>query len=106
MDVLKDKSTKDYNHLSRYSVFPYYYNTTDKKYIYGITSWLNDSVDYVECKIKQGDTLDSLSEYYYGRPDFFWVIADYNRILDCFTELFNKFETIKIPNINSITFKR
>lgn len=105
-NVLKDKKTLKYNYLSRYSTFSIYYNTLDEKYIYGITSYLNDSIAYVEYKVKQGDTLDSLANYYYGRPDFYWVIADFNKILDPLEELFGNYDTLKLPSLSDITFKK
>ena len=106
MDVLKDKHTIEYNYISRYSIFPVYYNKVDKKYVYGITNHLRDSVAYVEYKIQQGDTLDSLANYHYGRPDYYWVIADFNKIQDPFIDLFENYESIRIPNLNSISFKK
>ncbi len=106
MDVLKDKQNIDYNYISRYSVFPVYYNTVDNKYIHGLTSHLKDSISYVEHKVVQGDTLDILAEENYGRPDYYWVIADFNKIQDPFINLFETYKTIKIPSLNGITFKR
>ena len=103
MDVLKDKQYTKYNYISRYATFPFYYNTEDKKYVYGITSYLNDSITYVAYTVKAGDTLEQLANYHYGRPDYYWVIADYNKITDPFAELKG---TIRIPNLNSITFKK
>ena len=41
MDKLINKSYKNYNHFSRYSSFPYYYNVEDEKYIYGTTAQLD-----------------------------------------------------------------
>ena len=104
MDVLKDKQTKEYTYISRYASFPFYYNTKDNKYIYGITSQLNDNITYVEHKIKQWDTLDSLAFYYYGRPDLYWVIADFNRIQDPFINLYGKYKALKIPQLTNVSY--
>ena len=106
MDVLKDKSKKSYSYISRYAAFPFYYHSKDKKYIYGITSQLDDNVTFVLHKIKESDTLDSLAEHYYGRPDLFWIIADYNKIQDPFVKLFGKYKTLKVPSLSNITFKQ
>lgn len=106
MNVLKDASKKVYDYVSRYTSFNYYYNSEDEKYIYGLTSQLRESVTYVAHKIKQKDTLDSLSEYYYGRPDLYWVIADYNKIQDPFVKLYNNYEVLKIPTLTTIAFKK
>ena len=105
MDALTDKSYLEYENLSRYAQFPYYYNKYDEKYMMGTTAWLNDDVEYVLVKVKPTDTLMSLSNDYYGRPDYFWVIADFNRILDVFENLIDYHTTIKIPSISQITFK-
>ena len=104
MDVLKQKQTKKYDYISRYSGIYFYYNTLDDKYIYGITKQIKDNILSFQHTVNKNDTLDSLSAYYYGRPDFFWVIADYNRIQDPFINLYESgFTTLEIPNISSIS---
>ncbi len=105
MDVLKDKRYKDYESLSRYTSFPTYYNTKDKKYVYGLLSQLRDDKEYVEHKIMERDTLESLAFKYYGRPDYYWVIAMFNNINDSFVPLFGKYKTVRIPVISNIAFK-
>ena len=37
-EILTQKTYKEYDYVSRYSVFPFYYNRIDEKYIYGLTS--------------------------------------------------------------------
>ena len=106
MDVLTDKSKKAYSYISRYSAFPFYYNKQDDKYVYGITSQLNEDTVYVLHKIKEGDSFDSLAEHYYGRPDYYWIIADFHRVQDPLVKLFGKFKTLKIPSLSNITFKQ
>ena len=105
MDVLKDKQSKSYSYISRYSAFPYFYNTVDEKYIYSITSQLNDDTTFVLHQVSQSDTLESLALVYYGRPDYYWIIADFNRISDPFIKLNTKFKTIKIPSLSNISYK-
>jgi nucleoid-associated protein YgaU len=102
MDVLTNKQTKTYDHISRYSSFPFYYNTKDKKYIYGTTGQLSQDVEYVAYNVVQGDTLDSLSLKYYGRPDLYWVIADFNRIQDPLEKLPS---IVNIPTLSNISFE-
>lgn len=104
MDALKNKSTKKYSYISRYSKFYYYYNTLDDKYIYGITGNLSKDTNYVIHKIRDYDTLDLLALNYYGRPDFYWIIADYNNIKDPFSSI-QKYESLKIPTLTEIYFK-
>ena len=106
MDVLIDRTYKDYDRLSRYANFPYYYNTLDNKYIYGTTSYLNQNISARAHRVRKGDTLDSLALTYYGNPTYFWVIADFNRIQDSYTKLFGNFKTIKIPALSGIRYKR
>ena len=104
MDILTQKQTKKYDYISRYSGIYFYYNTLDDKYMYGITKQMKDNILSFEHTVKKTDTLDSLAEFYYGRPDFFWVIADFNRIQDPFINLYDcGFKTINIPNISSIS---
>lgn len=105
MDSLKQKSYRTYDYISRYQPFPYAYNENDRKYIYFITSQLKKNISYAEVKIKQNDTLDSLANYHYGRPDLYWVIADFNDIQDPFIELYGNYKSLKIPTLGSISFK-
>lgn len=105
MNTLKDKSSKAYLYTSRYSVLPYYYNTLDKKYMYGISKNLNTSTEYTLHRLVDSDTLDSLSLKYYGRPDLFWVIADFNRINDPYIKLTDKLSAIKIPSLSGISWR-
>lgn len=99
MEVLKDKEYKKYVKLSRYQSFPYYYNTIDDKYVYGKTAWLDDTTPYTTYSVGAGDTLDSISLYFYGSPTYYWVIADFNRILDPLIELYPG-DKLKIPNFS------
>ena len=102
-DVLIDKQYKQYDKLSRYSAVPFYYNELDKKYIYGTGSQLDTEVPYTNHRVKKGDTLDTLALYYYNNPTYFWIIADFNRIQDPYSEL-KLGELIKIPSFSAIDF--
>ena len=106
MNVLIDKSyITDYQYTSRYSGFPIYYNTLDNKHIYGITSHLKQDASYAIHTVQDYDTLDSIALKYYGRPDLYWVIADFNRIKDRFIKLYDNYTTLNIPNISEIGFE-
>ena len=105
MNVLKDKSSKTYLYTSRYATLPYYYNTIDKKYVYGISKNLNTNTDYVLHNLVDSDSLDSLALKYYGRPDLFWVIADFNNLNDPYIRLVDKMSSIKIPSLSGITWR-
>ena len=105
MDKLIDKAYRNYDYISRYSSFPYYYDTEKKRYIYGTTSQLKTDLQYVTHKVTFGDTYDSLALKYYNNPTLFWVICDFNQIQDPFTDL--EIDTyIKIPSLGNISFKQ
>ena len=105
MDILKNKSYKNYDKLSRYSSFPYYYHSLDNKYIYGKSANLRDDTIYTLYTIQPRDTLDSLALEYYNNPTLFWIICDFNRINDPYKKLVPG-EQIKIPSISNIEFLR
>lgn len=104
MDILKEKNYKSYDYVCRYTSVPYYFHTEDKKYIYGIGTQINKDVVYVAHKVKDTDTLDYLALKYYNNPTYYWVIASFNDILDCYEKLSDRHKIIKIPNISSISF--
>ena len=104
MDVLTNKSYRSYDYTCRYATFPYYYHSVDKKYVYGITGQLSNSTEYTLHTVTDTDTLDSLAQKYYGRPDLYWIIADYNRIQDPYINLFEHYNSICIPSLSSVKF--
>lgn len=104
MEILKNRSIKDYEYTSRYGPFPYFYNTLDDKYVYGITSWLSLNNEYSIHTVEDTDTLDSLAFKYYGRPDLFWVIADFNRIVDPWVNLFENYNFLYIPSLAGVKY--
>lgn len=103
MNVLKNKSYKQYTKLSRYSPFPYYYHETDNKYIYGKTSYLKDTTIYTLYTVKRNDTFDSLALHFYNNPTLYWIICSFNHIQDPFMEL-KEGTKLKIPSISNIEF--
>lgn len=105
-NVLTDKQYRKYNYTSRYNQFPLYYNTEDEKYIYGLTGQLDTKTDIstVLYEIKPGDSLDSLALDFYGRPDYYWIIADYNRIKNSLTPLYGRYKTLIIPSMVDVEF--
>lgn len=105
MDVLNSKQTKQYDYVSRYYRFPFYYNSIDNKWVYGVTNQLNNKTEYVAHKVTPTDTLDNLALKYYGRPDYYWIIADFNRIQDPYIDLKLKFDVINIPSLSSIGYE-
>lgn len=104
MEVLTDRSIKTYDYTSRYAPFPYYFNTEDNKYVYGLTSQLSLNTEYTIHTVTDTDTLDYLAFHYYGRPDLYWVIADFNRIQDPYINLSETYNFIYIPSLSGVRF--
>ena len=105
MQVLKDKQTRNEDALSRYNQLPFYYNVIDDKYMYGLAKHLSEGTQYTTHNVQQYDTPESLAQYYYGRPDYYWIILDFNRILNPFINLYKSMSTIKIPSLSYIYFE-
>ena len=103
MDNLINKSYRDYDYVSRYTSFPYYYDVQAEKYIYGTTSYITENTSYVIHKAVIGDTYDSLALKFYNNPTLYWVICDFNRIQDPFSDI-EVGSLIKIPTLSNITF--
>lgn len=104
MDILTNKRFNQFDYVCRYSGVPYYYNTEDKRDIMGLSKNMLKNIPWVAHGVKPDDTLDSLALTYYNNPSYWWIIAYFNDIQDSFTFLWEKYKTIKIPNISSIVF--
>ena len=104
MDVLKNKQYKSYDRLSRYSTIPFYYNTKTKQNVNGTAKHLNSNTDYILHVVKRNETYDSLALNYYNNPTYFWIICDFNRVLDPFTDPEEGTE-LYIPIISNIEFE-
>lgn len=104
MDVLENKSYKQYSKLSRYAGVPYYYHTVDQKYIYGKTSYLDDTTPYTLYKVQVNDTWDRIALEFYNNPTLYWIICSFNRITDPYSKP-EVGASIKIPSISTIEFK-
>lgn len=103
MRRLQTPQYKDYDKLCRYTSFPYYYDSVEKHYFYGTTTYLRNDTTYTLHKVEQFDTWDSLASYYYNNPTYFWVICSFNRISDPFKN--PKVGTfVKIPTFSEIKF--
>ena len=104
MEVLSSKNYRQYDYVSRYQSFPYYYNRLDNKYIYGTTGQLDDSIGYAVHIAKLNDTWDSIALQYYNSPTLFWVVCDFNHIQDPFI-MPKVGDKIKIPTISAISYQ-
>ena len=104
MDILSQKQYRSYDRVSRYSVFPYYYNRIDDKYIYGISSHLKtEGKSFVSHTVVEGDTYDTLALHYYNNPTYYWVITDFNKVQDPYS-LPKIGDVLKIPTFSHIEF--
>lgn len=86
MDILTNKTAKTSNYFSRYNGLYYYYNTLDNKYQLSTKAWLKQDNTFTEYRVKEGDTYDSIALEHYNNPTYYWVICDFNHIVDPFVE--------------------
>lgn len=103
MDVLKNKYYKEYTRLSRYAVFPCYYNTLDDKYLVGTSSALDKSTNYTMYQVKNNDSYDYIALKAYNNPTYYWIICDFNNIIDVFDKPVPG-TYLKIPVLSNIVF--
>ena len=104
MNITSQAKYKTYKNISRYTVVPTFYNELDNTNQSGFPVQIDPSSQYVLHKVVPGDSLDSISLYYYGNPTYYWIIADFNNILDPSEQL--KLDSqLKIPNFSTIKFK-
>ena len=103
MNVLTNEFQKTYEGLSRYSVCKSGYNSLFDKYVTYLGSHLNTTTSYTLYKVRQGDTYDSISLEFYDNPTYYWVILDFNRILDSFLNPIPG-SYLKIPELSKIEF--
>lgn len=103
MRRLINKQYRTYNKLSRYATVPFYYDKLNNKYVYGTSTYLNDTTAYSIYEVKRDDTLDKLALYFYNNPTYFWIICSFNRIQDPYAEL-KIGEKLKIPTMSVIEF--
>lgn len=104
MDVLTNKNYKNYSYTSRYNAFPYYYHRVDNKYVYGITSYLDDTTVYQLYTVQQGDTMDRIALKYYNNPTLYWIICSFNHIRNPYMKL-KEGQKLKVPSISNIKYK-
>ena len=103
MRGLTDKSYKTYNRLSRYSIFPYYFDVFNDKFVYSTTAQLSDKTVYSNYVVKRNDTYDSIALEMYNNPTYYWIICDFNRISDPFVKP-KEGTILKIPTVSTISY--
>lgn len=104
MEVLINKQYSTLNKNSRYSNVPYYYHTEDDKYTRAYSKHLSKDSAYTVYKVIENDTLDSIALQFYNNPTYYWIIADFNRIIDPFEKL-KEGTLLQIPSISTISFE-
>lgn len=101
---LINASYKQYEKLCRYSIFPYFFDTAEEKYVYGTITHLDKDTPYTLHKVEQFDTWDSLASFYYGNPTLYWILCDFNSEQDPFKN--PEIGTyIKIPAFSEVKFE-
>jgi hypothetical protein len=96
---------KRYEYLSRYASVPVMRDLKDGTQYHGTVSWIRDDIPYNIHKVKMGDTLYKLALLYYGNPTLYWVIADFNKIINVDIPLKVDSE-LKIISLNDIEFRK
>ncbi len=104
MDSITNKNYISYDYISRYSAVPNYYHKLDDREFAGIGFNVLKNVPYAIHKVVDADTLDKIALKYYNNPTYWWIIAYFNDIQDAFIQLKDNYETLKVPQINSIVF--
>ena len=82
MDVLTNKTAKTSNYYSRYNGRDYYYNKLDNKNQMSTARWLKQNTDYSTYVVKEKDNYDNIALWFYNNPTMYWIICDFNRVLD------------------------
>ena len=68
MDTLKDKQYGVFDYTCRYAGVPYYFDTLERREIFGIGSNMFKNSAWLAHKVTQEDTLDNLALTYYNNP--------------------------------------
>ena len=112
MDVLRNQSTKTSKYFSRYNGKNTYMNILDvlsrdketgnvayKEQI-ETSRWLSHNNDYKVYVTDEEDTYDLLAHQFYNNPTYYWIICDFNRVLDCMKPL-KPNTTLYIPTLGT-----
>ena len=100
MDILTNKTAKTSNYYSRYNGLYTYYNKLDNKNQMSTSKWLKRDLDYSTYVVKKDDTYDYIALYFYNNPTLYWIICDYNRIIDPLKKP-KEGDILYIPNLGS-----
>lgn len=71
--------------------------------MYGTTAHLEQNIPYKLYVVEKNETIDSIALKFYNNPTYFWIICDFNKILDAYTELYEG-QVLKIPSMSNLQF--
>lgn len=94
---------RQYDHISRYSIYRQILDDNKELYTETVneTTVDNSSLDkYHEVLKEEENRLDIISNKYYGTPDYYWVIALGNNLIDPF--IIKPGEILRIPEFTSL----
>lgn len=101
----KTRYYKQYNYISRYEQFAYYYDDLNNRYYYGLVSNLSNDLPYASYVVQAGDSYDSIAYDKYGSPLFYWIICNFNNIEDSLEDPIPG-TILNLPNMNSLRFNK
>lgn len=99
----EEKGLKSYSYMSRYSSVPVMGDSANGKQYHGTVKWINPELSYNIYKCGVHDTLEKIALNLYGNPQYWWIIADFNRIIDPFAEL-EEGRELKIISMSDVEF--
>ncbi len=98
------KNYKNYDYISRYESFPYYYDSASNRYYYGLTANLKADTSYALYEVKAGDSYDSIASDYYGSALYYWIICSFNDIFDSLKQP-EVGTVLRLPALNEVRFE-
>lgn len=102
-DTIKKLGVVEYTYMSRMAGLETYNNIQDNTMLLGTYLPIKQSDSYFLYTAQQGDTLDSIALKNYGTPIYWWIIADYNDMLDCTQPILGM--TLKIPELTGVQMR-
>lgn len=94
---------RQYDHTSRYSIYRQILDDRQDMYIETINETVipeTNQDQYHEVLKEEENRLDIISNKYYGTPDYFWIIAMGNNLID--PMIIKEGEILRIPSIYSL----
>lgn len=102
-NTVKTIGTIEYSYYSRLTGLSTLNNVEDNTLLLESYLPIQKTDQYFLYEVQQGDTLDSIALSKYGSPIYWWIIADYNDMLDCLEPILGT--TIKIPELTGVQMR-